>query len=227
MCSIKTIFHLKMPRIAPNMAKITNLFTTISGPLTSHQDSSAIDWNDRIGLQNCWSIKEKGWLVNVEWKETLHGTGVFAKQDIAAGAILRHGRCGSNLLRFQNVDEITAFCEDAEGVLKQELVAYVSDYFYGFNPNQKSDAIVAHQDMWYGIWVPGNGLNISEQPNTVYQVPPEGLETGIDLCALTDVKKGGELFDDYRRHGTAPTWAKDFAGQLGVSLNFAGCNDFV
>jgi len=227
MRSVKTIFHLKMPKTASNLDSTNNFFTTFSGPLTSHQLRSTVDWNDRIGLQSLWSAKEKGWVVDVEWKPTLYGTGVFAKHDIDASSVLRHGRCGSNLLRFQNVEEMEGFCKDTDGMLKPELVKYVSDYLYGFKPNRKSGAITTDFDSWYGIWVPGNGLNHSEQPNTIYQVSSDGLDVGIDLCALTNVKKGDELHDDYRRHGNAPPWAKDFASKLGVSLNFTGCNDFV
>ena len=54
-----------------------------------------------------------------------------------------------------------------------------------------------------------------------------GVAQGIDLVALGDIKSGDELLDDYRRHGQPPAFALDFAAQFGISMNFAGCNDFV
>jgi hypothetical protein len=196
--------------------------------VNSLQSKSTVDWNDRVGLQNQWSNKDKGWQVEVEWKQTPRGAGVFAKQDIAAGATLRHGQCGLNQLQFQSAEEMAAFCQDSDGALKPALVAYLSDYFYGFNPNGSRAEENASSVMWYGIWVPGNGLNHSERPNTIYHASSDGgIAVGIDLAALTDVKKGDELLDDYRRHGQAPPWAKGFADKLGISMNFVGCNDFV
>ena len=57
----------------------------------------------------------------------------------------------------------------------------------------------------------GNGLNHRLEPNTVYRAAGGGTEEGINLVALTNIKSGEQLFDDYRRHGSAPQWALDFA----------------
>eukprot|EP00658_Telonema_sp_P-2_P084733 TRINITY_DN9492_c0_g1_i3.p2 TRINITY_DN9492_c0_g1~~TRINITY_DN9492_c0_g1_i3.p2 ORF type:complete len:121 (-),score=18.09 TRINITY_DN9492_c0_g1_i3:98-460(-) len=103
---------------------------------------------------------------------------------------------------------------------RPDLVGYVSDYFYGFNPGESSQ-------MWYGIWVPGNGLNHSILPNTVYRTAEGGVELGIDLVALTDIYDGDEMLDDYRRHGSPPDWAAEFSEEFGVTMNFSGYNDFV
>ena len=70
---------------------------------------------------------------------------------------------------------------------------------------------------------PGNGLNHSEMPNTVYRK----ADNGINLVTIKDCRKGDELFDDYRRHGLAPKWLLEFAAKYEVSLNFSDCNDFV
>jgi hypothetical protein len=73
------------------------------------------------------------------------------------------------------------------------------------------------------MWIPGNGLNHNLIPNTVYRSSPQG----IDLVAIRDLRKDEELVDDYRRHGSPPTWLLDFAKKYQVKLNFAGYNSFV
>jgi hypothetical protein len=195
--------------------------------VNSLQSKFSVNWDDRVSLQENWTNKSKGWQVNVEWKLGPFGAGVFATQDISAGTLLRYGRCGYNQMQFKSAEDIEAFCRDEDtGDLKPALVSYVSDYFYGFNPNdgRTGDDVAA---MWYGIWVPGNGLNHSETPNTVYRLSPGGVAVGIDLVALTDVRSGDELVDDYRRHGKAPSWAANFAEKLSISMNFEGSNNFV
>ena len=37
----------------------------------------SLDWNDRIGLQNQYTLKEKGWKVQVDWRPTPFGAGLF------------------------------------------------------------------------------------------------------------------------------------------------------
>ena len=54
-----------------------------------------------------------------------------------------------------------------------------------------------------------------------------GTDVGINLVALTNIEAGEELYDDYRRHGSAPKWLLEFAKEYNVTLNFAECNDFV
>ena len=194
------------------------------------------DWNDRIALQEKWfTEEEKGWQVRVEWKMTPFGVGLFASQNIRKGAILRIGTKGHNLMQFRSVDEIEAFCQkgndDAE---YQARLYYVKDYLWGYSPNNTDDqgydlpsSPLSEEDRFYGMWVPGNGLNHNPNPNTVYRTRQGGTEKGIILVALRDIDDGEELFDDYRRHGRAPHWLLEFAKSKQVSLNFADCNDFV
>eukprot|EP00961_Rhodomonas_salina_P156511 2107588-Rhodomonas_salina.7 len=59
------------------------------GPINTIAGTDALEWDDRIGLQEKWANAEKGWKVLVEWKQTPYGAGVFAAQDIAAGTVLR------------------------------------------------------------------------------------------------------------------------------------------
>ena len=129
--------------------------------------------------------------------------------------------------------------DDVEQQQQQETISrlnYVKDYLWGFNKDadergyyndQKQDNNGNDNDnnnsRFFGMWIPGNGLNHNEDPNTVYKSTNEG----IDLIALVDIGINDELFDDYRRHGSSSLWLKEFAHQNNVTLNFADCNDFV
>lgn len=209
--------------------------------------NSIQNWGDRFQMQRSWNLSEKGWQVEVEWKNTEFGLGVFAKQDIAKGTVLRYGRWDKNLIQFKSGGDLTAFCKmqgpfSKEGATEAEArgrVGYVSDYLYGFDPNDEvggadsrpSDETGHHDDtssMYYGMWVPGNGLNHSEQPNILYICAEGGAEVGIDLTAYTDIKAGEQLMDDYRRFKKPAAWAISWAKELGAeSMNFEGHNDFV
>lgn len=204
---------------------------------------ASLDWTDRIGLQDKYTLKEKGWEVRVDWRSTPFGAGLFAKEDIETGTILRRGIVGINLKEFKSIADIDAFCMAGEG--HQENIAagvpsdyrakleYVKDYLWGFNKDadergydkidESGTPVVLEENRFFGMWVPGNGLNHNESPNTVYKSTPEG----IDLVALAEIRKDDELFDDYRRHGRSSPWLKEFANMHNVTLNFADCNDFV
>lgn len=202
------------------------------------QLTQGVEWDDRIALQHKWTNEEKGWKVQVEWRTTPFGVGLFASQDIAAGQTLRNGKNGINLLEFKCEQDIETFLNNGGGGdtnenVRQARLRYVADYMWGFNPNateeqgyydpEKED----QTNLFFGMWIPGNGLNHSPQPNTVYRSAKGGTDEGIDLIAIRNISKDEEMFDDYRRHGTAPRWLFDFAEKYNVSLNFAECNDFV
>ena len=191
--------------------------------------ATAVDWDNRIALQKLWSNSEKGWRVEVEWRNTPYGVGLFAAQDISGGTILRTGIIGCNLMQFTTVDDIQAFCEISIDEYDSRL-RYVSDYLWGFTTcgtDEKGYLVNSHQDeenRFYGMWIPGNGLNHDENPNTVYCTTKDG----IDLVALQHIESGSELYDDYRRHGQAPDWLLEFARDYQVAtLNFPECNTFV
>lgn len=193
------------------------------------ETATPVDWDDRIALQKSWSNSEKGWKVDVEWKMTPFGVGLFAAQDIVAGTILRTGVIGCNLKELSSIEHIEEFCQSGREDEYYARLRYVADYLWGFTvsgTDKEGYCDAHHQDerhRFFGAWVPGNGLNHSPRPNTVYRTTPRG----IDLVALTDVMSGDELYDDYRRHGQAPKWLADFARQKQLTLNFAECNDFV
>lgn len=203
--------------------------------------NSQVDWNDRVGMQEKWNNKEKGWKVSVEWKETPFGAGLFAAQDIANGTLLRIGKNGINLAQFTSIEDIEAFCggNDEDKDVFDAKLKYVKDYMWGFSLNTdergydivtKDEALMERHasERFFGMWCPGNGLNHNPNPNTVYRADEDGgTRAGINLVAIADIRKGDELFDDYRRHGHAPEWLLDFAKKYDVSLNFAECNDFV
>eukprot|EP00934_Nitzschia_sp_Nitz4_P004984 Nitzschia sp. Nitz4//NODE_464_length_17123_cov_69.824057//6891//7487//NITZ4_additional_000063-RA//1//CDS//3329531915//4974//frame0 len=187
-----------------------------------------MDWSDRIELQTKYSLEEKGWHVKVEWRSTPYGAGVFSGQDIVKGSILRTGILGINLKEFTSEQEIIDFCKTAVSVEEANArLAYVQDYLWGFNPyadERGYDRLDAPPpSRFFGMWIPGNGLNHNLEPNVVYQMTSKG----IDLVALTDMAKDTELVDDYRRHGLAPLWLKEFAQKHSITLNFADCNEFV
>lgn len=214
-------------------------------------DSNTV-WSDRVALQSLWTLPEKGWKVAVEWREssTLHGgVGVFAVEAITAGTVLRVGKLGRNLLQFTSATDIGAFCQDVGGNDASERLCYVQDYLWGFysdnettdergyaqlpqrisndNSNASPGTPTFEDCRFYGMWLPGNGLNHSPIPNTVYRAIYSEEYEGIELVSLSDIASGQELFDDYRRHGTAPPWLREFAQGHGLSLNFSDCNSFV
>lgn len=197
------------------------------------REKRIVNWDDRIALQATWTVSEKGWQTEaVDWRETPFGVGLFAKEDIIAGTVLRIGKNGRNLQQFTCKQDIEDFCACGEDSLAR--LNYVKDYLWGYSkvadesgyvmPGDKSDD---PENWFFGMWVPGNGLNHSPTPNTVYRTLPGGTEEGIMLLALTDIQKDEELYDDYRRHGSAPKWLKEFAQEKQITLNFAECNNFV
>lgn len=204
------------------------------------KENGGLEWDDRIALQQKWTNEEKGWQCAVEWRSTQYGVGLFSTQDIDAGTVIRVGKNGSNLLQFRSIDDIETFIQGSSSVSlggsDEESAArlrYVADYLWGFNPHADERGYYDvesenHIDRFFGMWIPGNGLNHNASPNTVYRAAADGgTNEGINLVALCDISKGEELYDDYIRHGKAPSWLKEFAEKYNTSLNFGDCNDFV
>jgi hypothetical protein len=74
----------------------------------------------------------------------------------------------------------------------------------GYDDDDDETTSEKETNRFFGMWVPGNGLNHNREPNTVYRPAAQGgTDVGIHLVALRDIEQGEELFD-YRRHGTAP-----------------------
>lgn len=191
--------------------------------LERHQSTpgAPIDWDNRIDLQSRFSLEEKGWKVQVEWKPSAYGVGLFAAEDIPNHTVLRVGQVGDNLLRFETADDLTKFAGDDASKWR-----YLQDYLWGLylDTDDQGYPMGNSTRMRVGMWVPGNGLNHNAVPNTVYRVVGE---TEIHLVALAGIKEGDELWDDYRRHGVAPKWLKEIANAEKLTLNFPDCNDFV
>ena len=233
-------------------------------------DDERIWSDDRIALQKSFTLQEKGWQVSVEWKPSPQlnytGIGVFvANQSISAGTILRIGILHDNLLPLNSVDDIETFCNQNGPSQYQARLQYVQDYLWGYYPslvtnengyptnsnnhdNHNKDNNNNNADeRFFGMWIPGNGLNHNQIPNTVYRNDDHFFSTttktnvssscdnagtrkraALYLIALCDIQKGDELYDDYRRHGTTPPiWLKNYAIEKNITLNFADCNDFV
>jgi SET domain len=207
-----------------------------------NQSSDASLWSNRRVLQDQFSLHEKGWRVDVQWNMTpQYGIAVYANQAIAKGTVLRTGHLHMNLIPLISVETIESFCRgstnaDQLSPLYLQRLKYVQDYLWGYYSSTSTDERgyprgEEHGEMdarFFGMWIPGNGLNHNINPNTLYQDLPGGpFQQGIQLLALTDIAKGEELLDDYRRHGPAPMWLRRFAQEKKITLNFADCNDFV
>ena len=103
-----------------------------------------LDWNDRIGLQDRFTLEEKGWKVQVDWRSTPYGAGLFSTQDIEAGEILRRGILGVNLKEFTSIADIDDFCRTSGETTEiagdsnndtghKAKLGYIKDYLWGFN----------------------------------------------------------------------------------------------
>ena len=192
-----------------------------------------LDWKDRIGLQDRFTLEEKGWKVKVDWRSTPYGAGLFSKESIPAGTLLRRGILEVNLKEFSSSADIYEYCSSGEADNSnseyEARLEYVKDYLWGFSRYtddrgyETPGSPLSNDKRFFGMWIPGNGLNHNQVPNTVYKETSDG----IDLVALVDIRADDELFDDYRRHGTSSSWLKEFASKHNVTLNFADCNDFV
>jgi SET domain-containing protein len=179
-----------------------------------------------LELQKKFTLAEKGWRVPVEWKPSdSGGIGVFAKESIPENTVLRIGIKSYNLMKVETIQDIERFCSLTDSSLYHQRLRYVADYLWGFyySPRQNDKYRASDDERFFGFWIPGNGLNHNETPNTEYRA----TIAGINLVALENIEAGQELFDDYRRHGTAPRWLKEFATDKNLHLNFADCNDFV
>ena len=205
-----------------------------------------LDWNDRIAIQNNWNMEAKGWQVRVEWRDAAYGVGLFAQQDIAKDTILRVGLFGVNLYQFKAVQDIETFCQRAATDKEHHArLMYVKDYLWGLSLNTdergyeltkpldddgkpnptmtRSSEEDEEENRSYHMWIPGNSLNHTLDPNTVCR----WMGNGIHLVALQDIAKDEELVDDYRRYGKAPDWLLEFARDKQIALMFEGCNDYV
>jgi hypothetical protein len=247
----------------------SSLSRTTSNNHNNNKNTSL--WSDRRALQHTMTLSEKGWQVSVEWKVSSIGPknndssssssssnsssniGVFATQFVAAGTILRVGVRHDNLFPLNSVAEVESFCHAAAAASSQydARLRYVQDYLWGYYPSHRTDergypngtTTVEDDERFFGMWIPGNGLNHHHTPNTVYRNDRDFFTThsltttnvhrnpknaALYLVALTDIQAGDELFDDYNRHGRAPPlWLKNYAAEKNMTLNFADCNDFV
>ena len=239
------------------LERIDRVSTSRSSSTTSNHHNTSL-WSDRRALQHTMTLSEKGWQVSVEWKvssidpNNTNNIGVFATQFVAAGTILRVGVRHDNLFPLNSVAEVEAFCRrHAASQYDDARLRYVQDYLWGYYPSHQTDergypndttTTVKDDERFFGMWIPGNGLNHHPTPNTVYRNDRDFFTThttttnvhrhpknaALYLVALTDIQAGDELFDDYNRHGRAPPlWLKNYAAEKNMTLNFADCNDFV
>ena len=163
------------------------------------------------------TLKEKGWKVNVLWKDQFLGgkcigIGLFAQQDIPEGSILRIGKFGHDILiynRETNIPDITN-----PGTLE-----HLANY-----------SIVCPCQMVKGgddmvLWLPGVGINHSTNPNCMVLCTVNGM----CIISIQDIKDGEALVLDYNSFGSVPTWYEIMLrNNLGTATCvFPGANDYV
>jgi len=192
--------------------------------------NSALNWSDRVGIQQQFTPEEVGWKVAVEWGPSEFGTGVFAKQSIKKGTVVRRGVLGVNYLPFESAEDIDAFCRRDGDSNYDAKLQYVCDYIWSFHTDAASvDNEQKSEDnkdtRTSGIWIPGCAINHSTVPNLVFVWNSEAK--GIDLIARVDISEDEEIVCDYRTFGNAPRFLKDWADKNKVSLPHPDCNDFV
>jgi len=175
-------------------------------------------WNNSIEMQESMSLSEKGWQVEVAWRDaytddgTCIGIGVFANENISTGTVLRRGLLGRNLLVFDSktIIPITKDKSSAE---------YLKNYAHVCPCN------VDDQDQSMVVWLPGSGLNHSVDPNTRKICNEEG----VYYLATRNIAEGDAITCDYGMYGVAPSWFTDMLEERLGSKDcmFQGFNDFV
>lgn len=194
--------------------------------------SGAEFWDDRRGLQKCWTYQEQNLLVNVEWKLSEFGTATFAGEDIPAGTSIRIVHEGEHYVTFKGPEDVEDFLEgkgywalNGNPVDKEEYEArlrYISDYMVSLDP-----AIDPHGvDVVYCKF-PGNSNNHHAEEYNVQVIAANKDANVLILVALKDIKKGEPLYQNYQLWGKPPTWLKNFALDKDITLLHPNMNDFV
>jgi len=165
-------------------------------------------WADRYKMQNAYSLKAKGWKVQVRWGESPiagAGVGVFAAEDAEKGQLLRLAKNGKNLIRFRERSDLP---EKMSPVTKDYITNYCAQI----------------DDRFIMIFLPGCCYNHSDDPNIEMVVADE--ET-IHLVAVKNIAAGTELLGDYQSFGEPPKYLKELARNESMDLIFPGYNSFL
>jgi len=196
-------------------------------PVTVLDDIASLKLNldDRLRLQSFWTDMEKGWLVPVERRHTHNaGLGLFAKENILKGQILRRSILGKNLVQFRSKEDICTFLNTFPSEIQESVCQYIADYTFGLKCGEGGE-------FFYGLFFPGNGPNHSAQRNSGLQFhySSDGQIAGIDFAALDDIDAGGEIWDDYSLFGEAPSWLMTWHAEhcQKFDLTFPGTNHYV
>jgi len=114
-------------------------------------------WVNRFEMQNAYTLKEKGWKVQVRWGQSPiigAGVGVFVTEDVQKGQLIRRARNGKNLIRFWE-----------RAGLPKEMSPATKDYI--------SNYCCQIEDNFVCIFIPGCCYNHSTDPNVEMIVPDE------------------------------------------------------
>ena len=109
LASSETLTHVAEPH-NEIMSSTSSYSLPILDSLTS------ISWDDRKALQNAWTLQEKGWLFDIEWKETKFGLGAFASQHVSKSDPIRVGEFGG-----QEHDSVLRLDKILMAFLREEL----------------------------------------------------------------------------------------------------------
>jgi len=165
-------------------------------------------WADRYNMQKAYSLKAKGWKVQVRWGQSPicgAGVGVFADEDVKKGQLIRLATHGKNLIRFRKQSD-----------LPKKMSPGTKDYI--------SNYCAQIDDRFVMIFIPGCCYNHSIDPNVKMIVADE--ET-IHVLAVKNIEAGTELLGDYNSFGEPPKYLKEFAKNERMDLVFPGYNSFL
>jgi len=169
--------------------------------------------------------EEIGWQIETSLKQTKYGFGIFTTQDVKKGQVLRRGVIGLNMLEItpQSVHHIPGYDKN-KNYIDPTTLNYMKNYIIGSEEGPKESVY---------LWIPGCGINHATgdgatnaevyYDNTLY-----GGVRGFVHIAKRDIKKGEEMYQDYRSYGYCPIWFGNFMAKFGVNeLLFPDKNDFV
>jgi len=164
-------------------------------------------WVNRFEMQNAYTVKEKGWKVQVRWGQSPiieAGVGVFVTEDVQKGQLIRRARNGKNLIQFW----------ERAGLPKEmspSTKVYISNY------------CCQVEDNFVCIFIPGCCYNHSSDPNVEMIIPDE--ET-IHVAAK-NITAGTEILGDYYSFGEPLKYLKELAKNEKMELVFPGYNLFL
>lgn len=185
-------------------------------------------WADILNMQASLPNSEKGWQIEVFFKKSEYGIGVFSTNAHKKGTRVRSGQVNKYTLELKppHVPEMT-----------ERTVIHLMNYACNIKKNNdKYDKDLAI------IYIPGNCMNHSADNSNIEMrmvekevgdvalgEDDEAPYKGYDLFLSRDIESGEELTKHYNDFGPAPEWLVKMCEDNGkeVNLVFPGSNDYV